>query len=357
MRVLLAGGGSGGSAAPVIATAEALRRRDPGAEFLYVGTTSGPESGLVRAAGLPYRAIHTGRLRRYATWRNLTDPWLVLAGVVQAVGIIRSFRPDVAFGAGGFATVPPLLAARLLGVPIVVHQQDVQIGLANRMLAPFARFVTVAFPETTALFSHANVRVTGNPVRESIHSGNRERARAFFSLPPDKRVVLITGGGTGALRLNQLAYEAARHLVDDYAVVHLTGAGKTMSGWEHPLYRQYEFLTAEMADALALADLVVTRAGMSALSEIAALKKAAIVVPMPGSHQMANARMVERHGAGVVVQESELTSDELVAIARELLGNRPRAEALGRAAGELLPGGAADAVAKVLLDASPRGST
>jgi len=344
VKVLLAGGGSGGSAAPVIAVAEAIRTRWPKASFLYLGTTGGPERALVDAAALPYRSIRTGRFRRYATWRNLVDPGLVLLGVAQAGEILRRFRPDVAFGAGGFATVPPLLAARVLGVPIAVHQQDMRPGLANRILGPFAVQLSVAFPETRLMFQTQTARVVGNPVRSTILQGDAERARQQFDLSPDLPVALITGGGTGALRLNELAVEAARQLHDVCQIIHLTGAGRAPEPWEHPNYRRFEFLAGPMADALAVADVVITRAGMSALSEVAALAKPAIVVPMPRSHQEANAGVFLRHGAGVVLQEDGLTGSALAREIRALFADSGRRAALGRAAALLLPPSAADAI-------------
>jgi UDP-N-acetylglucosamine--N-acetylmuramyl-(pentapeptide) pyrophosphoryl-undecaprenol N-acetylglucosamine transferase len=332
----------------VIAVGEAIARRWPDAEFLYVGTISGPERTLVEAAGLPFAAVRAGRFRRWATWRNVTDPGLVVLGVGQAGAIARRFRPDVAFGAGGFATVPPLLAARLLGVPVAVHQQDLSPGLANRMLAPFAAQVTVAFPETRLLFRTRNVLVVGNPVRSAILAGSAERAREEFGLRPNLPVVLVTGGGTGALRLNELAVEAAEQLSSECQMIHLTGAGRSPRPWSHANYRRYEFLAEPMADALAVADVVVTRAGMSALSEVAALGKAAIVVPMPDSHQDANAAVVARHGAGVVRPERELRSDGLAGEIRALLRDPARRAALGTAASRLLPPDAADDICRGL---------
>lgn len=327
-----------------MAVAEAVRKRWPDASFLYVGTTGGPERELVKAAGLPYEAVRTGRLRRYPTWRNLIDPGLVLVGLGQAGALARGFRPDVAFGAGGFATVPPLLAARMLGVPIAIHQQDTSPGLANRILAPFAAQLTVAFPDTRLLFRTRNARVVGNPVRSTILAGDRERAHEAFRLSADLPIVLITGGGTGALRLNELAVEAATGLVDLCQIIHLTGAGRSPAPFEHRNYRRYEFLAEPMADALAATDLVVTRAGMSALSEVAALGKAAIIVPMPDSHQGANAAVFERHGAGVVRRESQLTGRELADEVRALLADAGRRSALGTAASRLLPRDAADSI-------------
>lgn len=344
MRVLLAGGGSGGSAAPVIAVAQALASRRPDAEFMYIGTRGGPEGVLVRAAGLPYAAVHAGRWRRFATWRNLVEPPLTLLGVAEAVRAVGAFRPHAAFGAGGFGTVPPSLAARLLRVPIVVHQQDVAFGVANRILAPFAARLTVALPETLASLRSRGGRVVGNPVRSEICTGDPARARAAFDLKEALPVVLVTGGGTGALRLNQVALAAAYELANDCQVVHLTGVGRSPGAWSHPNYRQREFVTGEMGDLLAAADVVVTRAGMSALAEVAALRKAAIIVPMPDSHQEANAAVFARHGAGVVLDQRALDGQQLAKEVASLVADADRRATLGAAAANLLPTGAADSI-------------
>jgi UDP-N-acetylglucosamine--N-acetylmuramyl-(pentapeptide) pyrophosphoryl-undecaprenol N-acetylglucosamine transferase len=320
--------------------------------MLYVGTRGGPEAALVRDAGLPFIAVRTGKLRRYADWRNLTDPALVAAGVAQSIRIVRRFWPDVAFGAGGFATVPPLLAARVLGVPLVIHQQDVLPSLANRILVPFATRVTVAFPETVGLLRHANARIVGNPVRDAFAAASAVRAGETLGLESGVPLVLATGGGTGALNLNQIVASAAPQLIEGAQVLHLTGAGKRVEAIDHPRYRQVEFLTSEMPDVLAAAEVVITRAGMSALAEVGALGKAAIVIPMPNSHQEANAAVVARHQAGVVAHERELTPRLLVELVRELLADTSRRHALEKAASKLLPASAADAVVSELAQAA-----
>ena len=229
-------------------------------------------------------------------------------------------------------------------MPIAVHQQDVSPGLANRMLAPFAAQLTVAFPDTRLLFRTRTARVVGNPVRSLILQGDPDRARKYFRLSADLPVVLMTGGGTGALRLNELAVDAAQQLGEECQIIHLTGAGRSPVPWSHANYRRYEFLAEPMADALAIADVVVTRAGMSALSEVAALGKAAIVVPMPDSHQGANAAVIARHGAGIVRREVDLSGGDLAREVRGLLADPERRAALGVAASMLLPPDAADSI-------------
>lgn len=348
MRIVLAGGGSGGSAAPVIAVAEAIAQRRPDAEFLYIGTRAGPERALVEAAGLPYRSVAAGRLRRFVTLRNAVDPWLAGWGVGQAALLIRGFAPAVAFAAGGFASVPPLLGARCLGVPIVVHQQDFLPGLANRILAPFASRLTVAFAETRRMFRTPGAQLVGNPVRSAVAQASSRGVKGRWGMEPTAPLVLALGGGTGALGLNRAVHEAARKLVDTCEIVHLTGAGKGIAGWEHARYRPVEFVTSELPGLLAAADVIVSRAGMSTLAEIAALRKAAILVPMPDSHQEANASAFERERAAVVLREPRLTGALLAEEVRALLAHPTRRRALGQAAAQVLLGGAAEAIAEAV---------
>ncbi len=340
MRVLLAGGGSGGSSAPVLAVAQELRRRRP-CEFLYVGTASGPERELVSKLGIPFRQVETGKLRRYWSIQNLLDIFRIPVGLAQSLGLVVAFRPDVAFAAGGFAAVPPLLAASLLRVPTLIHQQDVEPGLANRILAPFATAITVTFPESMAHFSRKKAIVTGNPVREEIVTGNRGEGLRLFGLRDDLPVVLATGGGTGAVGLNRLVAGAMPFLSGKCQILHVTGRGKQV---EVPdpgeRYRQVEFLAEGMGHALAATDLVISRAGLSTLTELAALGKASILIPMPDSHQNANADVFMRGGAAVVLQQRDLSGEKLAFEVLRLLGDDERRRTLGSRARTLIPPGA-----------------
>lgn len=332
MRVLLAGGGSGGSSAPVLAVAQELRRRRD-CEFLYVGTSDGPEQELVARLGIPFRAVPTGKLRRYWSWQNLVDIFRIPLGLVQSLALVAEFRPHVAFAAGGFAAVPPLLAASFLRVPTVIHQQDVEPGLANKILAPFATAITVTFPTSLAHFPGPKTRVTGNPVRPEILVGSKEEARRLFGLRGDLPVALVTGGGTGALGLNRLAAQAALALATRCQILHITGRGKGVEAPDPPPhYRQVEFLAEGMGHALAVADLVVSRAGLSTLAELAALGKPSVLVPMPRSHQNANAAVFFTAGAALVLQEEELDGARLAETISSLLADRERLAAMSERA-------------------------
>jgi UDP-N-acetylglucosamine--N-acetylmuramyl-(pentapeptide) pyrophosphoryl-undecaprenol N-acetylglucosamine transferase len=348
VRVLLAGGGSGGSSAPVLAVAQELRRRGP-CDFLYVGTATGPEREMVARLGIPFRSVETGKLRRYWSLQNLLDVFRLPAGLAQSVGVVRTFRPDVAFAAGGFAAVPPLLAASLLRIPTAIHQQDVEPGLANRILAPFATTITVTFPDSAVHFPRRKTAVTGNPVRREILGASRVEGLRIFGFSGDLPVVLVTGGGTGAMGINRLVAEAAPSLVAGCQILHVTGRGKGVSvPAVGPRYKQVEFLAEEMGHALAFADLVVSRAGLSTLTELAALGKPGLLIPMPDSHQNANALAFSRRGAALVLHESELNTEKLVSAILGMLANTERLRVLGEKARELMPLGAEARIADLL---------
>jgi UDP-N-acetylglucosamine--N-acetylmuramyl-(pentapeptide) pyrophosphoryl-undecaprenol N-acetylglucosamine transferase len=350
LRVLLAGGGSGGSATPVLAVAQALRRREATVEFLYVGTREGPEAALAAAQGIPFAGVEAGKLRRYWDARNLTDPFRVLAGVAGAYALVRRFRPRVAFAAGGFGAVPPMVAARLGGARTLIHQQDVEPGLANRLLVPFARRITVSLPSSLAHFPKRRTTVTGNPVREEILRAEPGEAFTRLELETDTPLVLVTGGGTGALGLNRLVADAAPRLVEHAQVVHLTGRGRGVPArTTSPRYRAVEFLVDEMPHLLAAATVVVSRAGMGTLTELAALGRPSLVVPMPGSHQWANAQAFARLGAIEVADQQALTPDSLADRVLSLLADPPRRDQLGRALAASMPRDAAERIAGQLL--------
>jgi UDP-N-acetylglucosamine--N-acetylmuramyl-(pentapeptide) pyrophosphoryl-undecaprenol N-acetylglucosamine transferase len=349
-RVLLAGGGSGGSATPVLAVAQALRHRQPDVELLYVGTRDGPEAALAAAQGIPFAGIRAGKLRRYWDMRNLTDPFRVLAGIGEAYALARRFKPSVAVAAGGFGAVPPMVAARFVGAYTLIHQQDVEPGLANRLLVPFARRITVSLEGSLAHFPRGRTLVTGNPVRQEILWADPARAFSELHLEMGLPVVVVTGGGTGALGLNRLVAAAAPSLVEHAQVVHLTGRGRGVPAeTSSARYRQIEFLLDEMPHLLAAATLVVSRAGMGTLSELAALQKPGLIVPMPGSHQWANAQAFARFGAVEVADQVTLTPESLAQRILSLLADDARRRELGRALAGSMPRDAADRIAAELL--------
>lgn len=346
--VLFAGGGTAGPVTPLLAVAAEIRRLHPGWRCSWIGTATGPERQLVEAAGIPFEHIPAGKLRRYLSWRTLLAPFEVVCGLVQAWRIIGRQRPSVVVSAGGFVAVPVIWAARLRRVPVHVHQQDLRPTLTNVVTAPFASSFSVAFEKSAADFSRRNPVVTGNPVRPAVLSGSRERAREVFGLADGLPTVLVVGGGTGAAGLNSLVFGSLGVLTAEAQVIHLTGRGKSGGAEENGRYRQYEMLTDDMPHALAAADLVVTRAGLGTLSELAVLGKPTVIVPMPRSHQEDNAKYFSDQGAAVYLSEPELFSKKFGETVVGLLRDKERLAELSRGIRKLNDPGAAAKVAELV---------
>lgn len=261
-------------------------------------------------------------------------------------------QPRIVVGAGGYVQVPLGLAAKFLGMKLLVHQQDAVVSLSNRLLAPFADAITTTFDASLGDFSKRKTFVIGNPVRRMIEEGNREAGLREMGFAGERPVILVLGGGTGSVFLNRKIADSLPMLTDFADVVHLTGFQKSMEvpKLEHAeRYRQREFLGAGMADALAAADMVICRAGLGTLTELAALQKASILVPIGGSHQERNAELVVERGGAKWFRESECSPEALAQAARDL-GTHPEvAGQLGRALGAIFRPGARAALAKKVL--------
>ncbi len=320
--IIFAGGGSGGPVTPLLAVASVIRKSHPGWSLLWIGTSSGPEKEMVTRQKLSFKSVPAGKLRRYWSWRNFLTPLEVAAGFFAALILMLRHRPSVVVSAGGFVAVPVIWAARLVGARVHIHQQDLRPTLTNKLTAPLADTVSVAFEKSLADFAKWHPTLTGNPVRSEILAGSREAAAREFSLDPDRPTVLVVGGGTGAVRLNELTAAAVPKLIDITQVIHATGRGKCCNVTVMPGYRQRELiLGSEMPDALALADLVVTRAGIGTLSELATLGKPAVIVPMHGTHQEDNARYFSERGAGMYLDETKITGETFYELISGLLSD------------------------------------
>jgi len=322
MRIILVGGGSSGPVAPLLAIVEQLKQDEPKVHnFLFVGTRTGhPEKIMAENNGLDYQSIFCGKLRRYFSWRNFLDLFLLFIGLVQAIFIIKKFKPDVIVSAAGFVAVPVTWAGWLCGAPSLIHQQDIIPSLSNKLMAPFAKRITVAFEQSLKDFPVGKTFWTGNPVRQIFLRGDRARAMNFFHLEPGLSTLCVFGGGLGAEQINQLVWSSLEELTKFCQVIHLVGKNKTSgSNFSHSRYHTYEFLTNEMADALVVADLVVSRAGLGALTELSALGKAAIIIPIPDSHQEANAIFFADRGAIIMMEQKDITSATFVQTIKNLL--------------------------------------
>lgn len=347
LRLLLTGGGSGGPTAPLIALTQYLRLTLPEPpEVLFLGSESGPERQMVEKAGIAFESIPSGKLRRYWSWENLRDPLRILQGAGISALWLRRFRPEVIVSAGSFVSVPVAWVARPLGVPQVLLQMDVRPGLANRLMAPVATALA-HYPEPLQGFSRPALKKRVGPViRPEILNSNAEAGRSRFQLP-DRPVLLITGGGQGALGLNEAVRPWISAWTQTHEVVHLTGAGKPPVS-EASGYHAFEFVHEGMGDLLACADVVLTRAGMGMLGELAALGKDAVLVPLPGSHQGDNARWIAEKQAGVLLEQAELQAHGGPWWSSFCQEREPGQ--LGRRLMEVLPPGGAESLAELVLE-------
>ncbi|MDP2708685.1 MAG: undecaprenyldiphospho-muramoylpentapeptide beta-N-acetylglucosaminyltransferase [bacterium] len=347
-KILLTGGGSGGSAAPLLAVYDQLKDQDK-FEFLWLGTKFGPEREMAERAGIKFRAISGGKWRRYFSLKNLSDLFKIKLGFWQAFFIMLNWRPDLVLSAGSFISVPAVWAAWLLRAPVLIHQQDITPGLANRLMAPFAKVVTVAFEQSLKDYGDQAVWI-GNPVRQSLAARSSQLA-ARFEFKNNLPIVLVAGGGTGAEKINDLLYKSLPELISFCNLIHITGKGKASASYKLQVtsYATFEFLDVNrMAAAMKAADLVVTRAGMGTLSELSYIGKPSIIIPMPESHQQANAEYFKAKKAAVVAEQKDLTAAKFIDLIKYWLADKKNLARLSENMGQAMKQGANQEVIKII---------
>ena len=314
LRVVFAGGGSAGHVLPTIPIMRALRQQ--GAELAFIGGAGGLEQGYLADEPVPYFGIASGKLRRYFSWRNLTDAFAVLRGVWQSYWLLGRLRPTVIFSKGGYVSFPVVLAGWLRRIPTVGHESDFSPGLANRLAVPFLSVLCTSFPIRRPARLRGELIHSGSPVRPELLAGSAQRGKALARAPANRPLVLVTGGSLGAQALNRVVRAAAPRLVELCWLVHVCGPGK-MVPMQLPGYRQLEYVSKGWGDLLSAADLVVSRAGANALFELLALGKPNILIPLPlaasRGDQIENAAFAERSGYSRVIPEQALNDEALIA--------------------------------------------
>ena len=352
------GGGTGGHVYPGLAVAARLRELGFGGRMVWLGSGKESDRSAVEAAGIEFRALPAGKLRRSLSLENVADAFRVMAGYAAALSALKSLRPALLFSKGGYVSVPPCAAAAGLGIPYFTHESDLTPGLATRLNARRAERILVSYEETRPRFpeeQRGRVLVVGNPVRASVRAGDAARGRAILGVPARLPVVLFLGGSQGARQVNELALAVLPRLEGLAFVAHQTGAAGEPPAPDLPgRYRSYGYIREELPDILAAADLVVGRAGAGTLWECAALGKPMVLVPLCGSgtrgDQVDNARLFQSRGAALALVGDEAGPDALLDAMRELITDPKRAAAAGAAARELAGADAADAVARLILE-------
>lgn len=323
--IVLTGGGTAGHVTPHLALIPKLK--ETGFDIHYIGS-AGIERELMENQPLTFHTVQSGKLRRYFDWKNLTDPFRVLWGAIQSIRLIGKIKPDVCFSKGGFVAVPVVIGCWVHRVPVLAHESDLTPGLANRISARFARKVAATFPECAEALAPKGV-LTGTPLRPELFRGEREKGLQLAGFKGSKPVLLMMGGSQGAQSLNKTLREALPRILPYMDVLHLCGKGNLDENLENtPGYFQTEFLSGSLPDALACADLVLSRAGANALCEFAALKKPMLLIPLPLSSsrgdQILNAKSYRGRGLANVLPQEDLTADTLVQALEKLANDAPK---------------------------------
>lgn len=370
-KIVIAGGGTGGHVLPAIAVHQELMSRSEEFEFLWIGSHTGVERTEAVRAGIPFRSIQTGKLRRYFDLKTVTDAGRLPIGVAQAFQQLRAFRPDVVFSTGGFVSVPTVVAARPMA-PVVTHEQTAIVGLANRINARFATSFAVSYDSTAraAHQLHRNIVVTGNPVRTGLRSGDAASARDAFGFPADLPVIYVTGGSRGASAINQIVLDILPKLLERACVVHQTGSRDANPDYERAVaakarlpeqlrnrYSPHEFIGPELAGVYAMASLVIGRAGAGTIAELAYVGLPSILIPLPlsgGGEQERNANVLATAGAAVVIPQPSATPERILQEINQLLDRPGQLSEMARNARSISRENAAAALAELILENARR---
>jgi UDP-N-acetylglucosamine--N-acetylmuramyl-(pentapeptide) pyrophosphoryl-undecaprenol N-acetylglucosamine transferase len=324
-RIVLTGGGTAGHVTPNLALVPHLQKL--GYEIHYIGSYNGIEKKLVETKDIPYHGIASGKLRRYVDVKNLSDPFRVIKGVGQATKLIRKLKPDIVFSKGGFVTVPVIMGAKLNKVPSIIHESDMTPGLANKISIPFATKICTTFAETIKHLPPEKAVLTGTPIREEILQGNKEKGLSICGFNNNKPVLLMTGGSLGAVRINEALRNSLDTILQKHQLVHLCGKNNLNNDLQNIKgYKQFEYVNDEMAHLLAMSDVVISRSGANIISELLALKKPHILIPLPAAasrgDQILNAASFEKHGYSYVLNEEDMTTNNIIKAINTVYNNK-----------------------------------
>jgi len=367
MRIGFTGGGTGGHFYPIIAVAQAINKivaeeklLEP--ELYYFGPTKYDDRALFEER-INFRYIPAGKLRLYFSLQNITDLFKTAAGFVKASTTLFSLFPDVIFSKGGYASFPILLAARIFGIPVVVHESDTVPGRVNLWSAKFAKAIAISYPQAAKYFPSDNVALTGNPIRAELMSPEYSGAHEFLKLEKDIPVILILGGSQGALNINEVIIKTAPKLIDKYQIIHQTGEdhyesviqimnSELANNPNKDRYKAFPFLNnLAMRMSAGVADLIISRAG-SSIFEIASWGIPSIIVPIPETisrDQRTNAFSYAETGAAVVIEEANLDDDILISQITNIMESSDKITTMKKQASSFARRDAAEKIAKKII--------
>ncbi|RLD38810.1 MAG: undecaprenyldiphospho-muramoylpentapeptide beta-N-acetylglucosaminyltransferase [Bacteroidetes bacterium] len=338
IKVLISGGGTGGHIFPAIAIAQAIKKIHPQSEFLFIGAKDKMEMEKVPAAGFEIKGLWISGFQRSLSLKNLMFPFKLISSLWKAARIIKKFKPDVTVGVGGFASGPTLYMSSRFGIPALIQEQNSYPGITNKLLANKAKSICVAYPQMERFFPADKIIETGNPIRKHIIQieGKKEKALTHFDLSTDKKTILLVGGSLGARSVNQaillnfdLWAKADFQLIWQTGITGIDDAQNKISETAVKHIKAYKFIS-EMDLAYAAADLVISRAGAIAISELCATAKASIFIPLPSAaedHQTKNAKSLADKKAAILIPNDE-AKDKLFESCKALLKNEGELKSL-----------------------------
>ncbi|MBI4837348.1 MAG: undecaprenyldiphospho-muramoylpentapeptide beta-N-acetylglucosaminyltransferase [Candidatus Portnoybacteria bacterium] len=371
MRILLTGGGTGGHLSPLVAVARELKkiqreRQAFNLELFYLGPNDFSRTFLANE-GIKIKIITTGKLRRYVSAATFLDLFKLPIGLLQALLHVLIWMPDATFSKGGYGSLPAVMASWLYRIPIIIHESDSMPGLANRRLAPFAKYITVSFPTAAKFFPGKKTAFVGIPTRKELATGSIEEAKTDFGLSTGKPIIFIIGGSQGAQPINHLIFLTLPRLLAKYELIWQTGKknhdsvsaeiietlGKIPEGCHITPFLDEK----QMSEALAAASLVISRASATSIFEIALCGKPSIIIPLPSSasgHQRENALEYAANGGAVLLNQENLTPNILLNEINQILNNPSLVREMSASAKAFAKPDAARQIAEELINLTAR---
>ncbi len=331
LKIVVTGGGSGGHTIPAVAFIDEMRfystENNIDINFLYIGSKKGIEREICLKNNIEYKAIPTGKIRRYFSLKNFLDIFRIIAGLFSAFFKLTKFKPGVTFSTGGFVSVPVVIASYILKKPVVIHEQTVSVGLANRIAGRFAKQICVTFEDSAKFFDKNKVIHTGSPIRKELLSGSKENCYKSFGLNSELPLIYVTGGSQGSHLINQTIKEILIDILDYTNLIHQCGRTSNHNDFEElkvlreklpeHLKKHYvvkDFVSDELNDIFAAADLLIGRSGAGIVNEVITLRIPSIFIPLKiatKNEQFHNAKIVENTGGAIIITEDELSSHKL----------------------------------------------
>ncbi|MCF7819912.1 MAG: undecaprenyldiphospho-muramoylpentapeptide beta-N-acetylglucosaminyltransferase [Candidatus Pacebacteria bacterium] len=346
--IVLSGGGTGGSVAPLLGLKQFLAKKHDNWQFVWFGTKTGLERKMIAEAGLKYIAISSGKLRRYFSFKNFLDIFKIILAFFQSLIYLKKLSPDLVMSAGAFVSVPLVWAAKILNIPVIVHQQDVRPGLANKLMAKASKKITVTFSKSLEDYGNKAV-LTGNPVRQAFKQNfSKRECLESLGLKTDRPTIAVVGGGQGAKAINDLVKESLDSLTKEIQIIHIAGSlAKTLNSQDS--YLAFNFVSAEKLNRIFIAsDLIISRCGLGSITELSFLKKPVIFIPMPFSHQEDNAEIIKKNQAGKVLDQNQLTITSFTNNILQLLQDDNKRQDLANNLFNLIPKQAEEKITEVI---------